>query len=313
MKKNHGGLKLITVLGVCLLGLNLWAESSNIPQRIISLGPSVTEALYLLKAEKRLVGNTVYCNRPEAAIKKEKIGNISKANLEKIVALQPDLVAAIGLTDPKTIKKLKQLGIRVEIFKQPKNFEALCNQFADLGKLVGKEKEAQEIITRVNKQVAEIKAQVANQSKPSVKATVKPSVKATVKPLGETTVKPLVLFQIGAKPLFVVTKQSFVHDFILFAGGENIASDGGIGSFSREEVLKRNPDVIIISQMGIVGEQEKKTWETFSLLSAVKHKRIHIVNSYSYCSPTPSGFVDSLRTIVHFLHPNIQLPPKESK
>jgi iron complex transport system substrate-binding protein len=251
------------------------------PQRIISLMPSVTEEIYLLNAEDKLVANTTYCIRPEEAKKKEKIGTIIGTNLERIVQLEPDIVLASSLTHPKTKEKLKNLGIEVITFPQPKNFTELSRQFMELAKLVDEEKEGEEIVGAAKSKVA--------------------SVKQNVKGLR----KPKVFMQIGANPLFAANKDSFINDFIELAGGINIARDARTGLYSREEVLKRNPDVIIITTMGIVGGREKKIWQKYTTVNAVRNNRIHIVDSHRFCSPTPVTFVEALEEMVRILHPEI--------
>ena len=110
------------------------------------------------------------------------------------------------------------------------------------------------------------------------------------------------LVQIGAKPLWVATKDSFINDFIKLAGGINIGPSGESGLYSREKVLEQNPDVIIVVTMGIVGEEEKKIWQKYKTLNAAKNNRIHIVDSYKVCSPTPVSFVEVLEEIVGLIH-----------
>ncbi|MDP2754421.1 MAG: ABC transporter substrate-binding protein [Nitrospirota bacterium] len=250
------------------------------PQRIISLGPSITEQLYLLEAQDRLIGCTVYCKRPKEAESKEKVGTVIEVNLEKIVSLKPDLVVATSLTNLKAIEKLRNLGIKLVEFHSSKNFTELCKQFLELGKIVGREKEAEEIVYRAKKAISSIKQKVKELPKPKV------------------------LVQVGAKPLWVAPKDSFVNDFIEFAGGINIAGDSETGLYSREKVLKQNPDVIIIVTMGIVGEEEKKIWQKYKTLNAVINNRIYIVDSYRLCSPTPVSFVETLEKITEILHPS---------
>jgi ABC-type Fe3+-hydroxamate transport system substrate-binding protein len=65
--------------------------------------------------------------------------------------------------------------------------------------------------------------------------------------------------------------------------------------------------VIVIVTMGIAGEREKETWQTYTSINAVKHNRIYIVDSYKYCSPTPKGFVEALKELVVQLHPGISI------
>lgn len=260
-------------------------EAISIPQRIISLGPAITEELYLLGAEGKLVGCTSYCQRPPEAKTKEKVGTVIEVNVEKIASLRPDLILATSLTDLKDIEKLKKLKIRVIRFPTAKNYHQICQHFLELGRIVGKEKEAQAIVERETDIVDSINAKI------------------------KTLPKPTVFVQTGARPLYTASKDSFVHDYITRAGGINIAanSKGGFdyGIYSREQVIKENPDVIIIVTMGITGKKEKHTWERFKVLNAVKNNRIYIVDSYRACSPTPVSFVEMLEEMARLLHPEI--------
>ena len=252
------------------------------PRRIISLGPSITEELYLLGAGDHLVGCTTYCKRPEAKLK-EKVGRAIEVNLEKVIALKPDIVFATSLTDPKAIKKMKDLGIKVTVFPEPKNFEEICEQFMELARLIGRQNRAREIIRRVKAQVARIKKGTKGLKKPKV------------------------FVEIGARPLFTATKGSFVNDYIEMAGGINIAANAGSGLYSKEEVLKGDPDVILIVTMGVIGEKEKKTWERFKTIKAVRKGQVYVVDSYKLCSPTPVTFVKTLKELVRLLHPEMKL------
>lgn len=253
--------------------------AAEFPERIVSLGPAVTERIYLLGSEDRLVANTTYCKRPPAAMEKEKIGSVVDADIEKIVSLKPDLVVAVSLTSPKLIRKMKKLGLRVEVFKQPKNFNHLLDSFIRLGKILGKEKDAKDIVSMVKKKISKVKERA------------------------EGLPKPGVFFQIGAKPLFTVTGDSFVNDFMEYSGGINIAKKAKSGLYSREEVLKRNPDVIFIITMGITGEKEKEIWSGYTTLNAAKNHRIHIVDAYGIGSPSPVGLINSVNEIFRLLHP----------
>lgn len=277
MRDLKGIIRFISgVLAFCCMSFFINA-ATNHPQRIISLGPSITEQLYLLEAQDKLIGCTIYCRRPQEAKTKEKVGTVVEVNLEKIVSLKPDLVIATPLTNPKAIEKLRNLGIKVLVFSSPKNFIELCKQFLELGKLVDKEKAAEDLIRQAENKVAAIKRNVENLPKPKV------------------------FIQVGAKPLVTVTKDSFVNDFIEFAGGMNIASNAKIGLYSREEVLMKNPDVIIIVTMGIAGEKEQEIWKKYSALEAVKNNRIYIIDSDKVCSPTPISFVQTLEELVDIL------------
>jgi len=258
-------------------------KTAPAPERIISLGQTITERIYLLGADRNLIADTVYCVQPEDAKYKEKVGTLLQANLEKIVALKPDLVIASNLARPKQLRKLKDLGIRVVQLSYPKNFSEMCRQFLDLGELLGKEEKAKEIIDNTRKEVAAIRMKTGSLPKKRV------------------------FIQLGIKPLHAVTRESFLNDYIEFAGGENIALNEGRGAYSREKVLKGNPEVIIISTMGSskgqTGKKEKEAWMKYGSIAAVKNKNVYIVNPDKLCSPTPITFVEALSEIAEMIHP----------
>lgn len=261
----------------------LWSETEikqgkNISS-IISLGPALTEELFLLGAGAKIRGVTLYCRKPADALKIEKVSTAMTVNIEKILTLKPDLVLATSLINPKSVERLRNLGIHVVVFKAAESFAELCDQFLELGRLIGKENDALSILGDVQKKVEEIR-------------------KST-----EGLLKPRVIIQAGAKPLWIATKDSFMNDFIELAGGVNPGPLGTNGHISRENVLALDPDVIIITTMGIVGSEEKNEWQKFDSLSAVKNKRIFIFDSDLFCSPTPVSFVKALEKTARTLHP----------
>ena len=255
------------------------------PERIISLGQTITERIYLLGADSRLIADTIYCVEPEDAKTKEKVGTLLQANMEKIIALKPDLVLASNLARPKQLRKLKDLGIPVVQFFYPKNFSEICRQFLKLGEILGEKERAKEIIKNAKKEVTVIRMKTNDLPKKRV------------------------FIQLGVKPLHAVTKESFLNDYIEFSGGINIARNEGSGTYSREKVLKEDPEVIIVSTMGSsegeVGEKEKKAWMKYGSIAAVKNQNIHIVNPDKLCSPTPITFLEALAEITKIIHPNL--------
>ncbi len=255
---------------------------SNEYQRIVSLGPVLTEELYLLGADSRLIADTTYCIHPEAAKNKTKAGTIVDIDVEKTAYLKPDLILATGLSDPNQLEKLKKLGIHVEVFLQPKDYDEICTQFLRLAKLCSREKAAVKMVRKAKTEVEKIR--IAASKLPAKKVFV----------------------QIGSEPLFTVSKDSFIHDFIKLGNGVNIAADSGIGYFSREKVLQADPDNIIISDMGISGSAETQKWNKFQTLAAVKNHAVFTIDSYSLCSPTPLSFPGTLREITFMIHPELK-------
>jgi ABC-type Fe3+-hydroxamate transport system substrate-binding protein len=271
------------LLFACALLLSVLSDASSLtetcaPQRIVSVVPHITEELYLLGVQDRIVGVTIYCQRPPEAQNKERVGAVVEVNVEKILSLRPDLVIASPLTDQKQIQKLQDVGVRVEIFHAPEDFEELCNGFLEVSRLVGREQEAQEIIKRATEELAYIKGNVSGLPRPQV------------------------FIQIGTKPLVAAGGDSYIDDFVAFAGGVNIAHEVKTSVYSREEVVKRNPDIILIAKMGIAGEREKATWAKYKTIRAVQEGKIYTVDPYRFCSPTPLSFVESVRELVRLFH-----------
>jgi len=252
------------------------------PQRIVSLGPLNTENVFLLGAGSRLVADTAYCVRPAAAREIEKIGTLMEINIEKIVALRPDIVLATGLTQPGDISKLRHLGLRVERFERPDSFASLCKQLLRLGEILGCGARARAIIKDVRRKVQCIRNVVS------------------------TFPVRTVFFQVGANPLFASVKGSFTEDYIRFAGGENIIGDQSTGLTALEKVLARDPEVIIIAIMGSetgVAAREKKRWMHFRSMRAAQNGRVYTISPDLVCSPSPVTFVHALATMAGMIHP----------
>ena len=253
-------------------------QDKNKDLRIISINPAATESLYLLNAGNLLVADSTYCDYPEEARHKVKVGNLLEIDVEKIVSLKPDIIFMTTMTPLKSYIKLKSLNLNILTIDQPKNFIELCDNFFVIGKAVGKEAEALKIISQTKSEFSEIKND--NSGKPRQK----------------------VFIQIGSKPLFGVLKDSYLNDLIDASGGDNIIDDSPNGLYSMEKVLKKNPDVIIITEMGIAGDDEKKEWKKFSSLNAAKNGKIFIVDPNIVCRPVPTMFIEALNLFNKLLH-----------
>lgn len=261
-------------------------EQKNYPQRIVSLGPINTENVFLLGAGERLVGNTHYCVRPIAARSKEKVGSVLEFSFEKVVRLRPDIILATGLTPKNYLKKLRDIGLTVEVFEQPRSLSESCSHLLRLGKLLGLETKAATIVEQVKREVEAI-SNVVSQLPPQK-----------------------VFLQIGSQPLYGAVDDSFTHDFIELINGINVIGDQSRGRTNYEKVIVKNPDVILIaimgSETGIAG-QEKRKWQQYSVIQAVRQERVHIVDPDLVCSPSPVTFVQALHLIAGLVYPQATL------
>lgn len=266
-------------------------ESESVPKRVISLGPIITEMIYLLEADSRLIANTTYCIVPPQAKQKQKIGTVLKMNVEKIISLEPDLVLANSLTSQKQIVILKNQDIRVIKFENAKTFDEMCQMTVDLGIILGKKEIALQMTGMARKEVDFIRTETKDLPKRKV------------------------FIQIGIKPLKTTTTDTFINEYIKFSGGMNIVRDAKTMVFSREKVVWDNPDVILISTMGsskTAGENEKAIWMKIDSINAVKNNEVYVLDPDIVCSPTPATFVKGLKEISQLIHPNRKKRGKRS-
>lgn len=241
-------------------------------QRIISLAPSITQSLYYLGAEDKLVGRTSYC----VAAENDDIAIVASAvtlSMEKAVSMKPDLVLVLGLTDQKDIETLRKFGIEVMVFESPKSFKEIANQFVHLGEMVGKADVALRIVAESEERIKEI--QKEREGKPS----------------------PNIFFQLGSNPLFTVLPNTFMNDFITIMGGTNISNELSKGIIGREFVVAKNPDYIFICTMGVASDQETKVWKSYTSMNAVKNNQLFTVHANIACQPTPITFVQTLEVM----------------
>ena len=254
----------------------------SFPKRIISLAPNVTEILFSLGLAEEIVGVSTHCNYPEKARDKVRVGSYISLDFERILSLKPDLIIATGAGNTQEmVERLEKLGIPTFVIF-PKDFDGILRSITDLGHLLNREKEAQQITQgmRVRRQ--------------------------RVLALTQGLYRPWVFLQIGEAPIVTVGKGSFADDLIHLAGGENIAG-GEEKMYPRlgmEEILKRSPEVIIVSSMNPKGNYETtlREWTRWKTLPAVRRGRIYLVDSDLVDRPSPR-IIEGLEEIARILHP----------
>ncbi|SCG82976.1 iron complex transport system substrate-binding protein [Proteiniborus sp. DW1] len=252
------------------------------PTRIISLAPSHTEILFALGLNDEIVGVTTYCNYPEEAKAKERVGDAFNLNLEKILELDPDLVINYGPGKEDVNNRLTESGIAVLSYL-PESVDEVISLIEELGSVTNTMVQAEAITVDMISKRDYITNKVSNVDK-----------KATV------------FFEIWDEPLQAAGPGSFVDELIRLAGGENIASDAesAYAQFDLEQLIERNPEVYLMSE-----DLETKTIESvklrpgFSELSAVQNDRIYILDPL-ISIPGPR-IVDGLELIAKSIYPEL--------
>jgi len=253
-------------------------------QRIVSLAPSITESLFELGVGDKIVGVTSYCQYPPTSKKKTVIGDLASVNIELIYSLKPDMIIALSdLNRPQYVTKLKSLGLKVIEFTEGNSYQELKNNFLNLAKLVGKETIAKEKIKNFDSEVQAIYNKCKGLKKKSV------------------------FFEFGDQPLVTLGTNTFANDYLKFTSSYNIFSEmtTKYPKINREDVIKRDPDIILIITMGLATEREVNYWKQFKNMKAVKNNCIYVVDSDIVCRPTPMSFIKSLKEIIKIIHPEI--------
>jgi iron complex transport system substrate-binding protein len=252
------------------------------PKRIVSLAPNITEILFSLGLDEEIVGVSIHCNFPEKVKNKVRVGSYISLDFEKITSLKPDLIIATGAGNTRdTVDRLGKLGFQTYVI-YPKNFDDILQSIAHIGQIVNREKEARRVIEGMKKRGQRVIE------------------------LTQDLPRPKVFIQIGDAPMVTVGKGSFADDLIRLAGGENIAGKEKevYPRFGMEEILKRSPEVIVISSMNPRGDYQKvlQEWTRWKTLPAVKNGRIHLIDSDLLDRPSPR-IIDGLEELARVLHP----------
>jgi len=199
-------------------------------------------------------------------------------NIEAIVRLKPTFVFANSLTPSRIIEGLKNLKINVIVFKYPKSIKDIFDSFLRLGKITHREKLAEKIIEISEKKLKSIE----------MRARAFP--------------KKKVFFILGSHPLYTAPKGTYIDDIIEKINCINIARNLKTGLISREFVLEKNPDVILIMDMGKIAQEELNYWKKFKNLNAVKNNKIFIINADRLGSPVLPDFVNLIGEIMKMVH-----------
>lgn len=244
---------------------------SNQPQRIVTLAPSLGELVADLLGEdlSRLKGVTDHTEYPPALKKFPAIGPYHHFNLEKVLELKPDLVIATMDGNSKDqVLHLRELKIPV-LTVRTENFMQIRQSISLVSEAMGSAQKGALLNTELEKGLKRIWDQALKRKRPSAS----------------------VLIQLGDQPLVTVGGRSFLNEALEKVGAKNIYSDATIAypRPSLEDVLKRDPDVIIIATLGEDGRifsQMAKRWLQFPKMKAVKNRQVKILKSDALLRPS---------------------------
>lgn len=247
------------------------------PERIVCLTEETVETLYLLGEDHRIVGVSGYAVRPPQVRKeKPRISAFTSANLEKILALAPDLVLAFSDLQADIAADLARAGIAVHLFNQ-RDVAGCLAMIRTLGALVGASDRAERLASGYEARLAEASAQAPAK-------------------------RPNVYFEEWDEPM--IAGIGWVSDLIEAAGGTDVFRDVSRGKAAKdrfvtsEAVIAAAPDVILASWCGKkVAVQKIRERPGWAGIPAVANGRIHEIKSPLILQPGPAALTDGFDAI----------------
>jgi len=250
-------------------------------QRIVSLAPSNTEILYGLNADDKLVAVTRYCDFPDEARKKPRIGGWLDVNDELVKSYKPDLLLTSTFVQSKITDKYKKNKMNI-VAVMPTTLKGVFDSIEKIGKLIGKEKEATDLVDSIKNKFNEIQNKIKNQKN-----------------------KPRIYVEEWHKPPTV--SGNWVPTLVRMAGGDYGLIKAGVHSMevTAKQIQEYDPEVIIISICGMA-DKVPKEWitkrEGWQNLSAIKNDKIFVFDDSWLNRPGPRLTV-GLENLARVIHP----------
>jgi len=219
-------------------------------QRVIAMAPHVTELLYAAGGGDKIVGAVTYSDYPEAAKKLPRVGDNRQVDMERIIAMKPDLIVIwMHGSSERQIETLRQLNIPM-FHSEPKKLDGIADNILRLGQLLGTESVAQPAAAEIRERFAALAKQYSN--RPPVR----------------------LFYQVWDKPLYTLNGVSIVSDAMRLCGGVNIFADLKVTApvVSIEAVLQADPEAIF-------GTSEKNyggvsLWRPYTTMKAVRNDNL---------------------------------------
>ena len=254
-------------------------EINETPKKVVSLAPAVTEILFELGLDEKIVGVTEFCNYPAAALEKSKMGGFRDPNIELVIAAEPHIVFVAAGVQEELVERLEQLGITVFCIDAETVYQVISN-IRLIGEIMGVSEVAQILADEMQARVAAVVLKVQDQE------------------------RPVVFYEVWDEPLITAGPDSFIHNLIELAGGQNLAADAGsrFPQLSMEILFERDPDVYIANDFQSVSDI--MTRPRYENLTAVRTGRVYTINDDLINLPGPR-VVQGLEKMAQMIHPEL--------
>lgn len=271
------------------LSFTLCVAAAEVPRRIVSLSPNVTEMLYGVGAFNQVVGISDYCTYPPDVNRLPSVGGWHNPNLEKIAALRPDLVIVDDGQAPFVEENFRKLGLRVMVVAGH-TVQDVYAAITSLGHVTGHEEAAGKLAAVTRTELLRISQKTAALSKPKVVLIV------------ERTPGTL-------RDLYTATEGGFLAELVTMAGGRIAVPPDrrGYGKLSKEDLLAIDPDVILDFIHGVKSRfagDPMEAWRDMAELKAVRTRRVHGVNE-EFVPHASQRMVQTAALFARLIHPEV--------
>ena len=258
------------------------------PQRIISIIPALTEILFAIGAGPRVVAVGSFDDYPPEVKKIERVGALLDPNLERILALKPDLVTVYG-SQTDLQRQLERAGVPTFLYRHARLADVPAT-ILELGNRVGQPQEAEALTKSIDHHLDRIRQRVAGRPRP----------------------RTLLVFgreALALRGVYASGGYGFLHDMLTAAGGDNIFADVQRESVqaTSESILARRPEVVIELRVGDTApdqrQKEIEVWNRLSSVPAVQAKRVFFLTDARTVVPGPR-VAEGTELIARALHPD---------
>ena len=261
-------------------------------ERIVSMAPSITETLYGLGLDDRVVGVTRYCSYPPATMQKPKVGGYHNPNFEAVLALRPDLVVLLT-GDEQSRSAFGKLGLNtLEVCHN--NVEGILASFTRIGRICSAEDAARRIVTDIEARLERIRRGTDGLKRPRVLVVIQRTADGD-----------------RLEHVCVAGTDGFFDKMISLAGGENAQPPSAVRfpRVSAEGILWVNPEVILDMTAGLIegkgGQQSPLgAWQRLGEVEAVKSGRVHALKADYAFVPGPR-FILLVEELARLIHPEV--------
>jgi len=226
-------------------------------QRIISLAPHATELIFAAGGGDRIVGTVGYSDYPAAALKIPRVGSHQQIDVERIIALKPDLLVVwLHGNSERQLEHVRKLGIPF-YFSEPKKLTDIPTSIERLGMLMGTEQQANKVAAAERTELARLTEQYRN--RPTVR----------------------MFYQVWGKPVYTLNGGNIMSDVIRLCGGENVFANLAIPApvVTTEAVLLENPEVMMTGDRQAEKSGGLEIWKQYKNLLAVKNDNLFSVDA----------------------------------